>query len=93
MLGRATSHVGLFIGAGAGGLIGVFTALVLSKRFRLISPRDVGPGVLGGCIGFVAAAALATANAHTAIIPIMSTGLVGLGTTAALAISDRSPKD
>ena len=93
MLGGTASHVALFIGAVAGGLVGVFTALVLSKRFRLINPQDVRPGILGGCIGFVAAAALAAANAHTAIIPIMSTGLVGLGTTAALAISDRSPKD
>jgi len=72
MLGGAVSHVGLFIGAVSGGLIGVFTALVLSRHFRLISPQDVGPGILGGCIGFVAAAAMAAANAHTPIIPIMS---------------------
>ena len=92
MLGGAVSHVGLFIGAVSGGLIGVFTALVLSRRFRLISPKDIGPGILGGCIGFVAAAALAAASAHTVIIPIMSTGLVGLGAMAALAISGRSPR-
>ena len=72
MLGGAVSHVGLFIGAVSGGLIGVFTALVPSRHFRLISPQDVGPGILGGCIGFVAAAAMAAANAHTPIIPIMS---------------------
>jgi len=93
MLGGAVSHVGLFIGAVSGGLIGVFTALVLSRHFRLISPQDVGPGMLGGCIGFVAAAAMAAANAHTPIIPIMSPGLVGLGAMAALAISRRSPKN
>jgi len=72
MLGGAVSHVGLFIGAVSGGLIGVFTALVPSRHFRLISPQDVGPGILRGCIGFVAAAAMAAANAHTPIIPIMS---------------------
>ena len=93
MLGGAASHVGLFIGAVSGGLIGVFTALVLSKRLRLISPQDVGPGILGGCIGFVAAAGLAAANAHTPIIPIVSTGLVGLGVMAALAIRRRIPND
>ena len=42
MLGGAASHVGLFIGAVSGGLIGVVTALVLSKCFRLIRPQDVG---------------------------------------------------
>ena len=93
ILGGAASHVGLFIGAVSGGLIGVVTALVLSNCFRLIRPQDVGPGILGGCIGFVAAAALAAGNAHTAIIPIVSTGLVGLGAMAALAISGRGPKD
>src|SRR3989442_338309 len=30
----------------------------------------VGPGILGGCIGSVAAAALAAANAHTAIVAL-----------------------
>ena len=89
IFGGAVSHVGLFIGAVLGGLIGVFTALVLSKRFRLISPEDVGPGILGGCIGFVAGAVLAAAYAHTAIIPIMSPGLVGFGAMAALAIRGR----
>ena len=49
MLGGGASHVGLFIGAVSGGLIGVFTALGLSKRFRLISPKDVRPGIFGGC--------------------------------------------
>ena len=92
VFGGAANHIGLFIGAVLGGLIGVFTALALSKRFRLISPQDVRPGILGGCIGFVAAAALAAANAHTVIIPIMSPGLVGLGAMAALAIRGRSPK-
>jgi len=92
IFGGAASHVGLFIGAVLGGLIGVFTAFVLSKRFRLISRQHVGPGILGGCIGFVAATALAAANAHTVIIPIMSPGLVGLGAMAALAIRGRSPK-
>ena len=90
-LGGAVSHVGLFIGAISGGLIGVFTALVLSRRFHLISPQDIRPGMLGGCIGFLAAAALAAASAHTVIMPIMSTGLVGLGVMAALAIRGRSP--
>lgn len=89
VLGASMNHAGLFIGALFGGLIGVWVAVRLSKTLRLIEAKDNSPGILGGCIGFLAAAPLAAANAHTPVIPILSVGLVGLGALVAVKVSGK----
>ena len=89
MLGRSVSHAGLFIGAVLGGLIGVCLAVRLSKTLGLINRPDVRPGILGGCIGFLLAAPLAAVGAHTPVVPVLSAGLVGIGTLFSLAVSHR----
>ncbi len=86
VLGASVSHVGLFIGAVLGGFTGVAAAIRLSKALRLITAHDIWFGILGGCIGFLVAAPLAATNAHTPVIPILSTGLVGLGALTSLQI-------
>src|SRR5579862_8281195 len=69
VLGAFVNHTGLFIGALLGGLIGVWVAVRLSKTLRFIGANEIRPGVIGGCVGFLLAAPLAAANAHTPIIP------------------------
>lgn len=89
VLGAAVNHAGLFIGALLGGLIGVWVAVRLSKSLRFIEANEIRPGILGGCIGFLLAAPLAAANAHTPVIPVLSVGLVGLGALVSAKISSR----
>ena len=92
VLGASVNHAGLFIGAVCGGLIGVWVAVRLSKSLRFIEADEIRPGILGGCIGFLLAAPLAAANAHTAVIPVLSFGLVGLGTLVSVTVRSRMGK-
>lgn len=92
MVGASFGHHALFAGAILGGFAGVTAAIRLSATFRLIEPAAVWPGILGGWIGFLIAAPLAAANAHTPVIPLLSIGLVGAGTLAAMRISPHKPK-
>ncbi len=86
VLGAAVNQAGLFIGAVFGGLIGVWVAVRLSKTLRFIEPNEMRPGILGGCIGFLLAAPLAAATAHTPLIPVLSVGLVGLGALVSIKV-------
>jgi hypothetical protein len=70
---------GLFAGAIVGGIVGVAAALLLAARFGLIDRAVYGAAFLGGVIGFIVAAAIAVKNLRGPVIPVMSTGLVGLG--------------
>ena len=89
VIGAAVNHAGLFIGALVGGLIGVWVSVRLSKAVRFIKADEVRPGILGGGIGFLLAAPLAAANAHTPVIPVLSVGLVGLGTLVSIKIAGK----
>ena len=89
VLGASVNHTGLFIGALLGGLIGVWVAVRLSKTLRFIEANEIRPGVIGGCIGFLLAAPLAAANAHTPIIPLLSVGLVGFGALISVKVSGK----
>jgi hypothetical protein len=89
VLGASVNHTGLFVGALFGGLIGVWVAVRLSKTLRFIEANEVRAGILGGGIGFLLAAPVAAANAHTPVIPVLSAGLVGLGALVSVIVSGK----
>ncbi len=86
IVGAVVSHKSLFVGAIAGGLIGAYSAVWVAKFRRLITEPEVKSTAIGGCIGFLAAAAITVNNLHTPIIPILSTGLAGVGSLSGLAL-------
>jgi len=87
VLGAAVSHTELFYLVG--GLIGVWVAVRFSKMLRSIEANEIRLGILGGGIGFLLAAPLAAANAHTPVIPVLSVVLVGLGALVSIKISGK----
>jgi hypothetical protein len=77
MVGSAMGHRAVFVGAIIGGCVGVALGLALARRI------SAGTGSIsahvGGWLGFAAAAAVATSQLHTPVVPVLSIGLVGLG--------------
>ncbi len=69
----------LLAGTILGGALATISAAWLASRFRLIAPQQVRRTAVGGLIGFAVAAPLAASNLHTPVIPVLSTGLTGLG--------------
>ena len=93
VIGNSQGRTGLFAGAIVGGFIGVFVAVWLSSRLRLLGAKvDIrGPASLvlpiaGGSIGFVLAAVIAVNNLHTPFIPLACIGLIGAGVLLGKAI-------
>jgi len=79
ILGSAGGKRGLFVGAALGGAAAAASSAWLASRLRLIAPGRVRGAALGGLIGFAAAAPLAALNLHTPVIPVLCTGLTGIG--------------
>src|SRR5262249_49842309 len=86
------SHSALFVGAILGGLAGVAAAVRLSAALQLLAAPAVWPGTFGGWIGFLIAAPLAVANAHTQVIPLLSVAFVGAGTLVLIRITRGTQK-
>jgi peptidoglycan/LPS O-acetylase OafA/YrhL len=89
VIGNSQGRTGLFAGAVAGGFIGVFAAVWLSSRLRLLGSASLVPPIAGGSIGFVLAAVIAVNNLHTPFIPLACIGLVGAGVLLGKAIAGR----
>jgi hypothetical protein len=70
---------GLFAGAIVGGIVGLVVALLSAVRLGLLDRHSYGVAFIGGVIGFLFAAVIAVNNLRGPIVPVMSTGLVGLG--------------
>ncbi len=87
VLGHGIGRAGLFVGAVAGGIIGVAAALLLAARFNLLERAAYGAGFLGGVVGFAAAAVIAVRNLQGPLIPAASVGLIGLGVIIGKAVS------
>jgi hypothetical protein len=81
VLGHGVSRAGLFVGAVAGGVIGVAAALLLAARLKLLEQESYGVAFLGGVVGFAAAAVIAVKNLQGPLIPMASIGLAGVGVT------------
>lgn len=88
-LGAANSHAVLFVGALLGGLVGICIAALLATKLRLTTTAEIRACIFGGSVGFLIAAAIAVANAHTPMVPILGVSLVGGGTLIALTIHRR----
>lgn len=80
ILGNGGGQRWLFVGAILGGALATISAAWLASRLRLIGPQQVRGAAVGGLLGFAVAAPLAASNLHTPVIPVLSTGLPGLGT-------------
>jgi hypothetical protein len=79
MLGNAAGARGLQVGAVAGGVLGLLGAVAAARRFGWL-PRDETRGAfLGGLVGFAVAIPITLTHMQTAIIPVLSCGLVGVG--------------
>lgn len=88
MAGASVSHNSLFVGAIVGGFVGTYIAARVATLRRLIAQSEVKSTAIGGCVGFLAAA-FSVSNLHTPIIPILSAGLIGVGSLTGLAFQRR----
>jgi hypothetical protein len=79
IIGHFAGGKGLFIGAALAGIIGVIVAVRFCIWRRWMPGSAMAKAMAGGIVGFLLAAYFAATNAHTPVIPILSTGLVGLG--------------
>jgi len=78
-MGHSISSIGLFAGAIIGGVVGVAAAVWVAVRLRVLDRASCVATFLGGVIGFILAAVIAIKNLHGPVIPMTSTGLIGLG--------------
>jgi hypothetical protein len=79
MLGHSVGGNGLFIGALAGGGLGVLASTWLAIRLHLIERASCGAVAGSSLVGFILASILTVTNLHTPIIPLASVALIGLG--------------
>jgi hypothetical protein len=86
VIGGVIGQTPLFIGGTVGGLIGVWIGGWIAQRLRLIKEIEFKPTIIGGCIGFIIATVIALNNLHTPVIPLLSTGLTGIGSLIAVSV-------
>jgi len=82
---------GLFAGAMVGGVVGVAAALPLAACVGALDRASYGAAFLGGVIGFTVAAVIAVNNLRGPVIPLLSTGLIGLGAIIGKALGKKHP--
>jgi hypothetical protein len=80
ILGNAAGPRGLQAGAIAGGVLGLLGAVFVAKRFSWIPGAEARGAFLGGLAGFAVAVPLTLTHMQTPVIPVLSCGLVGIGT-------------
>jgi uncharacterized membrane protein YidH (DUF202 family) len=78
VLGHNVGGIGLFLGAIAGGSLGVLVSAWLATRLKIIERSTYGAVAVSALAGFVLASIIAVTNLHTPIIPLLSISLVGL---------------
>jgi hypothetical protein len=79
ILGNAVGRRGLFAGGVLGGVLAVLLAAVLARRFRWIRREALWTTAVGGVLGFLTAAFIATRTLSSPVGPALSTLLVGTG--------------
>jgi len=80
--GSLLSQTGLFLGAILLGTLGVILAGLITRRSGLIAPSGFRTATIGGVLGFLIASVSAVYGSqtfNTAVIPVLSVCLVGLG--------------
>lgn len=79
ILGNALGRRGLYAGGVLGGVLAVFLAAVLARRLHWIQREALWATAVGGALGFLPAAFIATRTLSTPVGPALSTVLVGAG--------------
>src|SRR6266545_5694848 len=79
ILGNAFGKTGLYTGAVIGGIAGVFVATKIAVRRQILGPKRFWPATVGGILGLLLAATIATNNMSTPVVPLASILLIGLG--------------
>jgi hypothetical protein len=79
ILGHAAGKPGLFTGAIVGGVLGVAVAVGAVTKLHWLSPEDCRGALAGGIVGFGVAAPIAVTNLHTPVMPVLISGLAGVG--------------
>ena len=79
VLGNAFGKTGLYTGAIIGGILGVAAATKLAVKRQVLGPKRYWPATVGGVLGFLLAAIIATNNMSTPVVPLASILLIGLG--------------
>jgi uncharacterized membrane protein HdeD (DUF308 family) len=79
ILGNAFGKTGLYTGAIIGGILGVAGATKLAVSRKILGPKRYWPATVGGVLGLLLAAIIATNNMSTPVVPLASILLIGLG--------------
>ena len=93
ILGNAFGRRGLFAGGVLGGVLAVFLAAVLARRLRWIQREALWATVVGGVLGFLTAAFIATRTLSSPVGPALSTLLVGTGAILGARLGKQSASD
>ena len=89
MVGHYFGPKALLAGAMAGGIFGVLLSAQIARAKSWIAQNALARVFVGGSIAFLAAAFLAVKNAHTPVVPLLSTLLPPIGALAAARIRSR----
>ena len=89
MVGHAFGSRGLFIGGIVGGLLAVALIAQFATWRGWISKSQRGMTTLGGALGFLLAATIATRTLSSPIGPILSSLLIGVGALLGAAVGAR----
>lgn len=79
VLGNAVGKTGLYAGAIIGGIAGVAVATRIAVKRGILGRKRIWPATIGGVLGLILAAEIATRNMSTPIVPLASILLIGLG--------------
>ena len=79
ILGHFAAKSGLYAGAMAGGVVGVYVATRIARLREILGVKRFWPATIGGWLGLILAAIIATNHLDTPVIPIASVLLIGLG--------------
>ena len=85
--GAAAGKSALFAGALAGGVVLAAASAWFTVRVGWLHRSAQRNAVLGAIAGFALAAPIAATNLHTPVIPVLATGLAGLGAIVGGALS------
>ena len=79
VLGNAGGPSGLRVGAILGGVLGLLSAVATARKLGWLPKAESTGAFIGGLVGFAVAVPITLSNMHTPVVPIASSGLVGVG--------------
>ena len=77
--GNSFNQSGLFIGAIAGGVVGIILSSYLLLKMKIIASSEIIPIIAWGVLFFLSASLFAVTNLNSPIIPLLSLLFVGIG--------------